>query len=55
MPRKPKHPGGRPVTVNAAIARTWRLDPETLEKIARLAAEWGCSQAEVVRRIVRNA
>jgi len=49
-----KHPGGRPVSVNASVPVAWRLDPETVAKIERLSAQWRCSKAEVVRRIVKE-
>ena len=43
---------GRPFTVHANHAVTFRLDVTTIEGIDGLSKRWKCSKAEVVRRMV---
>lgn len=44
-------PGGR----RAAPRLSLPLSPEEREQVAALAERWGCSEAEAVRRAVREA
>jgi Arc/MetJ-type ribon-helix-helix transcriptional regulator len=37
------------------IKSTYSLDPETVEMIERMAARWGTSRSDVLRRVVRAA
>jgi len=38
-----------------SVRSTYALDPETAQIIKRLAVDWGVSQAEVIRRAVRES
>jgi predicted transcriptional regulator len=40
---------------SAMIKSTYRLDPETVRKVERLAARWKVSKSEVLRRAIANA
>lgn len=44
MPKSPKR-----------TSRTFRLQPEVLEEIARLSEDWEVSQARVIELLVRDA
>lgn len=38
-----------------SVRSSYALDPETAQIIKRLAGDWGVSQAEVIRRAVRQS
>jgi hypothetical protein len=46
-------PTGRPPGKDYPIARTMLLTEADLETLQRLASAWECSNAEVVRRLIR--
>jgi hypothetical protein len=55
MPRKQTgRPPGRPRGETYTVARTMLLTPADLASLQRIAATWGCSNAEAVRRLIRE-
>ena len=46
---------GRPVTVDASIMISYRVDKDTVDALEELAKRWSCSKSEVIRRAVKAA